>query len=233
METPKLTYRMKAVMPDGKQKVFYRKSRSKFHAVLELGIKYPGVIVNAIDTDSTPPFWNKKAILVAVLTAIILAACVYAASASTSRDSVPGFILPKLEQPKYNWWRAVAIAGIGFIGGTSWGVHETSVHKPWNFPDNWDPQWWDASKSWTNKYKNGDPALGAKYPGSNTWFVFLSDAKHLSATGHRASLLAGGIMVGVTIGQKKPWDHILVDAIMFAIGYAIGFNLAYTKGVWY
>lgn len=34
--------------------------------------------------------------------------------------------------------------------------------------------------SWNAKYKNNDPAQGAKFPGSTTIFVFVTDAYHLT-----------------------------------------------------
>ena len=37
---------------------------------------------------------------------------------------------------------------------------------------------WDASQSWTNKYKGGNPANGAKFPGSTTIFVSFTDGWH-------------------------------------------------------
>ena len=37
-------------------------------------------------------------------------------------------------------------------------------------------QFWNPELSWTNKYKNGDPLQGAKFPGSTTIFVGTTDA---------------------------------------------------------
>lgn len=41
-----------------------------------------------------------------------------------------------------------------------------------------DGQWLNGIDSWKNKYKNGDPAQGARFFGSTNVFVFTTDAPH-------------------------------------------------------
>ena len=43
-------------------------------------------------------------------------------------------------------------------------------------------QYLDPSVSWENKYKNGDPAQGPRFFGSETFLVFLTDGWHLAKT---------------------------------------------------
>lgn len=43
------------------------------------------------------------------------------------------------------------------------------------FPNN---NWWDASESWKNKYKDRDPEKGPAFPLSTTLLVFVTDAWH-------------------------------------------------------
>lgn len=43
---------------------------------------------------------------------------------------------------------------------------------------NMNPKWWDAKKSWRNKYKNGIKDLGPKFPLSTTVLAFTTDAWH-------------------------------------------------------
>jgi len=133
-------------------------------------------------------------------------------------------------QTKYNWKRGALTAGFGFIGGAAMGVHETAVHKPWNFPDKWDPQYWDASKSWTNKYQNGDPEQGPKFPLSTTALVWTTDAKHMSATVHRAAILGAGITIG--FGERRPWWQYVADAVLGFAAYSTAFHMGYTFNVW-
>jgi hypothetical protein len=39
--------------------------------------------------------------------------------------------------------------------------------------------WWNKETSWKNKWKDGHPGKGERFPGSSTVFVFLTDAWHL------------------------------------------------------
>ena len=50
---------------------------------------------------------------------------------------------------------------------------------------------WDASESWKNKYKDGDPNKGPKFFLSNTLFVGLTDAWHLFKTLRTLSVMLG------------------------------------------
>lgn len=43
-------------------------------------------------------------------------------------------------------------------------------------------QWWDPKKSWTNKWKNGDPRQGEAFFLSSTMLVALTDAWHAAKT---------------------------------------------------
>jgi len=166
-----------------------------------------------------------RSIIIAFITAIILAACVYAASAQDI------YLPPPSEKvPAYNWKRGALVAGFGFVGGAAIGVHETSVHKPWNFPSSWNDQYWDASKSWTNKYEDGDPNKGPKFPLSTSALVWTTDAKHLSGTVHRAAILGAGITIG--FGEKRPWWHYAADAVLGFAAYSTAFHLGYTYNIW-
>ena len=64
------------------------------------------------------------------------------------------------------------------VAGLARAVHDALAHSPaclarWG-------AFWDARDSWRLKYKNGEPALGARFPGSTTVFVALTDAWHAS-----------------------------------------------------
>lgn len=43
----------------------------------------------------------------------------------------------------------------------------------------WNPECWDKSVSWKNKWKNGDKEQGERWPTSSTITVFLTDGWHL------------------------------------------------------
>jgi len=124
------------------------------------------------------------------------------------------------------------VAGFGFIGGAAMGIHETAVHKPWNFPESWNAQYWDNSLSHTNKYKNGDKLQGPKFPLSTSLLVWTTDAKHLSGTIHRAAILGAGITIGIGASNRLPWWHYAADAVLGFAAYSTAFHLGYTYNVW-
>ena len=53
------------------------------------------------------------------------------------------------------------------------------------------PQFWDNSLSWRNKYRNGDPAQGAKFPLSTTVLVWTTDGYHLSRMIRNTTMIIG------------------------------------------
>ena len=134
------------------------------------------------------------------------------------------------QHTKYNWKKAAVVGGFGFVSGAAWGLHETSVHKPWNFPSTWNGQYWNASQSWTNKYKNGDVLQGPRFPLSTGALVMFTDAKHLTASIHKVGLLGAGITIG--IGVRRPWWHYAADAVIGFAAYSTAFHMGYTYNMW-
>jgi len=61
--------------------------------------------------------------------------------------------------------------------------------------------WWVGHVSWVNKYKNGDPKQGPKFPGSTTWLVWLTDGWHF--------------------WQKLVYDPLLWGVVIFVLGTPI------------
>jgi len=67
---------------------------------------------------------------------------------------------------------------------------------------------------------NGDPEQGrTKTP---VWFT---DAKHLTASTAFAGTFAAGACI--TIGERRPWWHYPLDALISFGFYSAGFNLFY------
>ena len=90
------------------------------------------------------------------------------------------------------------------------------------FP-NTDPQFWDPEISWTNKYKNGDPLQGARFPGSTTILVGTTD-------GYHAMLSSRDIMIVTSIAlssKSRSWKHFLKKTAAYTIAYGAGFHLTY------
>lgn len=118
---------------------------------------------------------------------------------------------------KYSLRRAAASGALAFVSGASWGVHETVVHHPNRIPDSWNRQWWDARISWTNK---GTGLWG------RTFGAFGSDAKHTFGTLHRWSGYGSGLVI--TIGERRPWRYVLLDAAIGFAGFSAGFHGVYS-----
>lgn len=71
----------------------------------------------------------------------------------------------------------ISIAGISnaIMDVVNFHFH-TSI---FNNPKVFNPNYWNLAVSWRNKYKNGDPTQGARFFGSTSFLVFLTDAWHL------------------------------------------------------
>jgi hypothetical protein len=85
-------------------------------------------------------------------------------------------------------------------------------------------QYWNPYLSWTNKYKNGDPAQGPKFIGSTTVFVSMTDAYHLLRTLNKLNLVALGAM---EFSEKRAWHQYVLDLLLYSAIYSAGFTLTY------
>lgn len=85
--------------------------------------------------------------------------------------------------------------------------------------------YWVKSKSWVNKWKNGDPKQGEKFWGSSRWFVSFTDAWHLFGLIERISFAIAFILSGLLIASN-------IWFIFFALGcyilFATTFHIFYT-----
>jgi hypothetical protein len=85
-------------------------------------------------------------------------------------------------------------------------------------------QYFNPAISWTNKYKNHDPAQGAAFFGSDTFLVTGTDFYHATRGGQHTFFL-GAIVF--KIGKRQRWYKYLIDAAAYSLAYAAGFNLTY------
>ena len=84
-------------------------------------------------------------------------------------------------------------------------------------------QFWNPSVSWRNKWKNGNPDEGRKFPGSTTIFVWTTDGYHLTRTLTKA-FVCGAVTVKIC-GDKQKWWMYGIDFISHSVAYSIGFNV--------
>jgi hypothetical protein len=118
--------------------------------------------------------------------------------------------------------------GLVFLAGASKGFNET-LQFHWKafrhaFPDA-NPDWFNPAVSWRNKYKNGDPDAGPKFPLSTSLLVAFTDQYHLNTLINRAAWTS---VVVIKIGEnKKPWKHYLLDLLYYTACHQAGFALTY------
>ena len=87
------------------------------------------------------------------------------------------------------------------------------------------PQFWDNSLSWRNKYRNGDPAQGAKFPLSTTALAWMTDGYHLSRMIRNSTMIAA---ITIRIGEPaKKWYYYIVEAAIYYLTYQLGFTITY------
>jgi hypothetical protein len=118
--------------------------------------------------------------------------------------------------------------GLLVLSGAAKGFNET-LEFNWRgfesvFPKA-NPQWFYPQFSYKNKYKDGDPAKGPRFPLSTSILVMTTDQYHLNNFIHKASMIAA---VVIKIGEgKKPFRHYLFDALYYSACYQVGFGSVY------
>lgn len=118
--------------------------------------------------------------------------------------------------------------GLVFLAGASKGFNETLMFH-WKsfrhaFPEA-NPRWFNPDESWRNKYKNGDPNAGAKFPLSTSALVMFTDQYHLNTFINRVAWTS---TIVIKIGEgRKPLKHYLMDFVYYTFCHQAGFALTY------
>lgn len=115
---------------------------------------------------------------------------------------------------------------IGFsliaLSGVFDGIVETLDHHYYlfegKFPDA-NPNYWNKGVSWKNKWKNGNPEDGEKFPGSSTIFVSLTDGYHLFRTLDYLALSGGSLFV--FRGNKEWWVYAIEFVAMSIVRHGV------------
>lgn len=82
-----------------------------------------------------------------------------------------------------NDWLFVGILAMFVIAGIFKAMMDTlqfHFHQSIFSTSRFDQRYVNPNLSWVNKYKNRDPRQGERFLGSTTFFVFITDAWHLS-----------------------------------------------------
>lgn len=88
-------------------------------------------------------------------------------------------------------------------------------------------QFWNPKFSWMNKWKDGCPKFGPKFPGSTTVFVFLTDGWHLMKW-FRNRMLDIALFIILTRVFEGFWLSFIV-VVVIAIIRSTAFELFYSK----
>lgn len=86
--------------------------------------------------------------------------------------------------------------------------------------------WANPALSWRNKYKNGDPKQGPRFPLATTLLVWVTDLFHLAQniriTAQQLAL-ALHLHVVILFVAPLPYWAIILDVILFKLAYGVGF----------
>ncbi|MFI5186817.1 MAG: hypothetical protein ACHQF0_08840 [Chitinophagales bacterium] len=118
--------------------------------------------------------------------------------------------------------------GLVFLAGASKGFNETLIFHFDEFLQRFpraDPQWFDPQQSWTNKYKDGDPTHGARFPLSTSVLVMTTDQYHLDNFINKSAWVSA-IMIKMGEG-KKSFKYRLFDLLYYTACHQLGFALTY------
>jgi hypothetical protein len=118
--------------------------------------------------------------------------------------------------------------GLVFLAGASKGFNETLIFHYDQFQQRFpgaDSNWFNPQRSWTNKYKDGDPTRGARFPLSTSILVMTTDQYHLDNFINRSAWLST-IMIKMSEG-KKSFKYHLLDLLYYTACHQLGFALTY------
>ena len=131
---------------------------------------------------------------------------------------------PRWHMDKNKWLTGALV----FTAGASKGFNETLLFH-WKAFHHAFPKagssWFDPNESWKNKYKNGDPHAGARYPLSTSVLIMFTDQYHLNNFINKA---AWSSAIVFKIGEgKKPLKQYLFDLLYYTVCHQLGFGLTY------
>lgn len=118
--------------------------------------------------------------------------------------------------------------GLMLLAGAAKGFNET-LQFNWKgfsavFPKA-NPQWFWPGYSFKNKYKDGDPSKGARFPLSTSLLVMCTDQYHLNNFIQRAAITTAIVL---KIGKgKRPFKQYVFDALYYTGCYQLGFAAMY------
>lgn len=141
------------------------------------------------------------------------------------------FTQPKPQPQKQTgfWWKQAGIVTLNIVSGFAMYQNEITTHN-WFLYQQRHPQanqqWWWPRLSTNNKYKNGDPAQGPKFPGSTTVLVGFTDKYHFKRM-LRNAFVAGSTAISMTLWHRPRWQQVLLQMVVNWAAYAIGTGIGH------
>lgn len=86
---------------------------------------------------------------------------------------------------------------------------------------------WNPAISWRNKWKNGDPEQGERFPGSSTFLVWTTDAWHLLQF---IVLTAFQLAIAMPVIRllRLRWWWALIAVIPLKLAFSLGFAVMFS-----
>jgi len=134
----------------------------------------------------------------------------------------------KYESTKIQWRKEIAPITAIFLAGAMNGINQDLLFHYHEFEStfpNANPQFWNPDLSWRNKYLNGDPLQGERFPGSSTIFAGFTD-------GYHSTILARNLFITTSIclsPQTRGWKPFLTKTLIYSLSYGLGFKLVYSN----
>ncbi len=113
------------------------------------------------------------------------------------------------------------------IAGAAYAIKTAVLFRYQDTPfKNFSPKWWNPDISHLNKWKNGDPSQGEKFPLSSTVLVGFTDAFHFFQSLTVTFVAAAAIteMMGEVLSLKWIMFVLLLKAA-FTIPFELGYRL--------
>jgi len=132
--------------------------------------------------------------------------------------------VPKWKMSGNKYWTGALM----FVAGAAKGFNEGLQYQYNGFASffpNANKQWFYPGHSFRNKYKDGDPAKGPKFPFSTSLLVMTTDQYHLNNFIQRAAI-TGALVIKIGEG-KRPLKHYLLDVLYYTACYQAGFHSIY------
>lgn len=118
--------------------------------------------------------------------------------------------------------------GLVFFAGASKGFNETLMFHYDAFQARFpkaNANWYNPQLSWKNKYKDGNPDQGAKFPLSTTMLVMTTDQYHLNNFINKTSWVSA-IMIKMC-EERKTFKGYLLDMLYYTACHQLGFAMTY------